>query len=196
MCGRRPVGGMSPLERKARRWSITSSVNERPLGYLRGLRRIEVQHVGQHAVRVDGGDRLLASVVASVTHQVDELFRPPRAVVDRLAGVVLLLGLVGVEEAADRRVAGAIDVVRAAVLAHAAAAPDADLRAWPPSSLVGSSSTIENTLASVFESTPVHGDWPPRWGAVKFRPPVVSNRFLMPSKSKKNASLRAPAKNV
>ncbi len=28
------------------------------------------------------------------------------------------------------------------------------------------------------------------------RLPVVSNRFLMPSKSKKNASLRAPAENV
>src|SRR4029079_2645849 len=65
-----------------------------------------------------------------------------------------------------------------------------------PSSLVGSSITVENPLASVFESTPVQGDLPPRWGAVKFLPPRVSNRFLMPSKSKKNASLRLPAKNV
>ena len=32
--------------------------------------------------------------------------------------------------------------------------------------------------------------------AVKFRSPEVSNRFLTPSKSKKKASLRAPAKNV
>ena len=31
---------------------------------------------------------------------------------------------------------------------------------------------------------------------MKLRPPEVSNRFLTPSKSKKNASLRAPAKNV
>src|SRR5215213_10366485 len=65
-----------------------------------------------------------------------------------------------------------------------------------PSSLVGSSITIENTLASVFESTPVHGDLPPKWGAVKFLPPLVSNRFLIPSKSKKKASLRLPAKNL
>jgi hypothetical protein len=47
-----------------------------------------------------------------------------------------------------------------------------------------------------FESTPVHGDLPPKWGAVKFLPPLVSNRFLIPSKSKKKASLRLPAKNV
>src|SRR5271169_450554 len=71
---------------------------------------------------------------------------------------------------------------------------------WIPdlgsSSLVGSSITVENTFASVFESTPVQGDLPPRWGAVKFLPPLVSNRFLIPSKSKKEASLRAPAKNV
>ena len=31
---------------------------------------------------------------------------------------------------------------------------------------------------------------------MKLRLPEVSNRFLTPSKSKKNASLRAPAKNV
>ena len=31
---------------------------------------------------------------------------------------------------------------------------------------------------------------------MKLRPPEVSKRFLTPSKSKKNASLRAPAKKV
>ena len=31
---------------------------------------------------------------------------------------------------------------------------------------------------------------------MKFRLPLVSNRFLIPSKSKKNASLRLPAKNL
>lgn len=50
-----------------------------------------------------------------------------------------------------------------------------------PNSLVGSSRTIENTLLSVFESSPVQGDLPPRCGAVKFLPLVVSNRFLIPS---------------
>src|SRR5712672_3372890 len=66
----------------------------------------------------------------------------------------------------------------------------------PPSSRVGISITVEKTLACVFESTPVHGDLPPRCGAVKFLPPEVSNIFLIPSKSKKKASLRLPAKNV
>src|SRR5215472_539387 len=64
------------------------------------------------------------------------------------------------------------------------------------SSLVGSSIAVENTFACVFESTPVHGDLPPRRGSVKFRLPLISNRFLIPSKSKKNASLRLPAKKV
>src|SRR5215475_2616348 len=66
-----------------------------------------------------------------------------------------------------------------------------------PSSLVGSSTAVENTLAWVLESTPVHGDLPGvRCGSVKFRLPRVSNRFLMPSKSKKKASLREPQKKV
>src|ERR1700712_2523990 len=66
-----------------------------------------------------------------------------------------------------------------------------------PKALVGSSRTIEQTLASVLESTPVQGDSGAGWtGEVKFRLPDVSNRLLTPSKSKKNASLRAPAKNV
>src|SRR5262250_2144505 len=64
------------------------------------------------------------------------------------------------------------------------------------SSLVGNSIAVENTFACVFESTPVQGDLPPRCGSVKFRLPLISNRFLIPSKSKKNASLRLPAKNV
>ena len=55
---------------------------------------------------------------------------------------------------------------------------------------------VEKTLASVLESTPVQGDSPGRVRSVKFRLPEVSKRFLIPSKSKKNASLRAPAKNV
>ena len=62
--------------------------------------------------------------------------------------------------------------------------------------LVGSSITVENTFACVFESTPVQGDLAPRCGSVKFRLPLMSNRFLIPSKSKKNASLRLPAKKV
>ena len=55
-------------------------------------------------------------------------------------------------------------------------ADDPDLKAatrmsgFAPSSLVGSSITVEHTLALAFASTPVHGDLPPRCGAVKLRP--------------------------
>src|SRR4029077_13143294 len=65
-----------------------------------------------------------------------------------------------------------------------------------PSSLVGSSNTVENTLASVFESTPVQGALTPTWSDVKFRSPNGLYRFLIPSKSKKKASLRLPVKTV
>ena len=98
------------------------------VGVLGGLRRVEAQHVGQNAVGVDRGDGFLASVVARMPHQVDELIEPARAIVHRLAGVVFQLGVVGVEEAANARVAGAIDMKQRAVLAHAASAPDPDLR--------------------------------------------------------------------
>src|ERR1700754_1042681 len=70
---------------------------------------------------------------------------------------------------------------------------------FAPRFVVGISRIIEQTFAVVLESTPVHGDFPPsasRCGEVKFRLPEMSNRFLMPSKSKKNASLRAPAKKL
>src|SRR6476620_1153852 len=65
-----------------------------------------------------------------------------------------------------------------------------------PRKPVGISMAVEKTLALVLESTPVQGDSPGRVRSVKLRLPEVSNRFLIPSKSKKNASLRAPAKNV
>jgi hypothetical protein len=41
---------------------------------------------------------------------VHELVEPSLAIVDGLAGVVFLLGVVGVEEATDARMARAIDV--------------------------------------------------------------------------------------
>jgi hypothetical protein len=40
----------------------------------------------------------------------DELVKPSLTVVDRLARVVLFLGVVGVEEAADARMASTIDM--------------------------------------------------------------------------------------
>ena len=65
-----------------------------------------------------------------------------------------------------------------------------------PRKLVGISMAVEKTLASVLESTPVQGESPGNVRSVKLRLPEVLKRFLTPSKSKKNASLRAPAKNV
>src|SRR3979490_1646640 len=65
-----------------------------------------------------------------------------------------------------------------------------------PGKLVGISMAVEKTLAWVLESTPVHGDSPGKVRSVKLRLPEVSKRFLTPSKSQKNAPLRAPAKNV
>ena len=95
---------------------------------LRGLQRIEAQHVGQNAVSVDRGDCFFAGVIARMPHQVNKLIRPTLAIVDRLAGVEFQFGVVGIEEAADARVASAIDMKQLAVLAHAAPPPDPDLR--------------------------------------------------------------------
>jgi hypothetical protein len=50
---------------------------------------------------------------------------------------------------------------------------------------------VENTLACVLETTPVQGDSPGRVRSVELRLPEVSKRFLIPSKPKKKASLRA-----
>jgi hypothetical protein len=56
-----------------------------------------------------------------------ELIEPSLAVVEGLAGIVFLLGVVGVEEATDTRMACAIDVKQLAVPSDAAAPPDVDL---------------------------------------------------------------------
>src|SRR5262249_59047502 len=46
------------------------------VGILRGLRRIETQHVGQYAFLVDRSNRFLARVTSSVAHQMHELIEP------------------------------------------------------------------------------------------------------------------------
>jgi len=150
------------------------------IGICRGLLRIEFQHVGQDAVLVDLGDRLVIRVVARMPHQMDEHPEPALAVVDRLAGVVLFLGVVGVEEAADAGMPGAIDMQELAVAPEAAPAPDPDLRLGIDLARWHLDHHREH-IGSVLDSTPVQGDLPPRWGAVKFRRPRVSNRFLIPS---------------
>src|ERR1022692_2777456 len=149
------------------------------LGWFRG---VIAQHVRQKPVGIDRGDRFFPGVMTGMPHQVDKLIEPAITVVDRLAGVVLLFGLVRVEEAADRGVAGAIDMAEPAIAKHTAAAPDANLGlgaelagrqlqddrehvAFGIRILAGPrrlARTIENTLLSVFESWPVHGDLPPR----------------------------------
>src|SRR5580658_5760165 len=67
------------------------------IGILRGLRRIEAQHVGQNALGVDRGDCFFARVAARMTEQMDELVGPSLLVVNWLARVVFQLGIVGVE---------------------------------------------------------------------------------------------------
>src|SRR6516165_9576763 len=91
------------------------------------FRRIKTYHVWKCALLVDRSDRLFARVIAGVSHQVNELFQPALAVVDGLAGVIFLLGIIGVEEAAHARMAGAIDVKQLAVASHTAPAPDVHL---------------------------------------------------------------------
>src|SRR5215813_5200263 len=60
-------------------------------------------------------------------HQMHELVEPSLAVVDGLARVVFLFGVVGVEEAANARMARAIDVKQLAVASYTAPPPDVDL---------------------------------------------------------------------
>src|SRR5215475_14993992 len=62
-----------------------------------------------------------------MAHQMHELLEPSLAVVDRLTRVVFLLGVVGVEEAADAGMARAVDVKQLAVAPHTASPPDVDL---------------------------------------------------------------------
>src|SRR5260370_42445965 len=59
-----------------------------------------------------------------------------------------------------------------------------------PSSLVGSSNTVENTLASVFEATPVKGALTPARSEAKFLSPSGLYRLLIPSYAKSTASRR------
>src|SRR5208337_1662230 len=86
-------------------------VREDPsIGIRCGLRWIETQHVGQSSLGSNRGNRLLAGVIAGMPQQMDELLQPSLAIIDRLARVVFLLGVIGVEEAADAGMAGAINV--------------------------------------------------------------------------------------
>src|ERR1022692_1620874 len=72
------------------------------VGVLGRFRGVIAQHVRQKPVGIDRGDRFFPGVMTGMPHQVNKLIAPAITVVDRLAGVVLLFGLVGVEEAADR----------------------------------------------------------------------------------------------
>src|SRR5215510_7084056 len=60
-------------------------------------------------------------------HQMHELVEPSVAVVDRLARVVFLLGVIGVEEAANARMTRPIDVNQLAVSSYTASSPDVEL---------------------------------------------------------------------
>src|SRR2546423_14934362 len=51
--------------------------------------------------------------------------------------------------------------------------PQMRISGLAPSSLVGSSITVENTLACGIVFTPGHGDLPLRWGVGEVQPPAV-----------------------
>jgi len=159
---------------------MTSSVKTRPLGYFAGFVGSKFITSGRRPSASIAATASSSCVIAGMAHQVHEHGRPALAIVDRLAGIVFKLGVVGVEEAADRWVAGAIDVEQLAVLPDAASS-QTRIGYLLPSSLVGSSNTVEKTLASVFESTPVQGALTPTWSEVKFLSPSGLYRFLIPS---------------
>src|SRR5262249_1224757 len=79
------------------------------------------------ALLVDRGDRFLARVIAGMPHQMHELVEPSLAIVDGLARVVFLLGVIGVEEAANAWMARAIDLEQLAIASYTAPPPDVDL---------------------------------------------------------------------
>src|SRR5215471_9988176 len=93
------------------------------VGILCRLRRIETQHVGQCSLLVNLSNRFFARVISRVTHQI-ELIEPALTIVHRLAGVVFQLRVVGVEKAADTRMARTIDMNQLAILSYAASSPD------------------------------------------------------------------------
>ena len=89
-----------------------------------GLRRIKAKHVGKCALLVDRGNRFLRRIAAGMPHQMHELVKPSLAVVHGFARVVFLLSVIGVEEAANARMARAINVKQLAVASYAAPSPD------------------------------------------------------------------------
>jgi len=103
-------------------------ISEDPtVGILCRLRWIEAKHVGKCALVVNRRNRFLTRVVARMPHQMHELVKPSLAVVDGLARVVVLLGVIGVEEAANARMSRAIDVKQLSVASYAAPSPDVNL---------------------------------------------------------------------
>ena len=118
------------------------------VGILRRFRRIESSARRAVFAPCRSWRSLFARVISRVAHEMHELIEPALAIVHRLAGVVFH-GCRGVEKAADTRMARAIDMDQLAVLPHAASSPR--YSGFGASSLVGSSTTVEKTLASVFE---------------------------------------------
>ena len=153
------------------------SVNTRPFGYLRGLRRVEREHVGQRALLLDRLDGFLAAVPAGVAHQVDE--HPIQRSRSRIGSPALYSSLVSsVLKKLLTDGCPARSTCSSSPSRRRLHRPQIRTSGSAPSALVGISSTIENTLASVLESTPVHGESPPRCGAVKLRPPTGVEQVL------------------
>src|SRR5262249_57543202 len=130
-------------------------------GMFGGLRRIETQHVGQYAFLVDRSNRFLARVTSSVAHQMHELIEP--ALRSFTGSLALYSSFVS---SVLKKLLTLGCPARSAWISlpccRTLHRPQICTSGFGASSLVGSSTTIEKTLAWVFESTPVHGDLPLR----------------------------------
>ena len=89
--------------------------------------RVVGQHVGQGALGVDRGDRLVPAVPAGAGHRVDERPDPQFPVAVGFAGVVLVPGVLGGDDVAQPRLTGPVHVDPVVVLQQAAARPDPDI---------------------------------------------------------------------
>src|SRR4029453_15950256 len=85
--GRRPSASIAAIVRSG-------------VGGVRGVGRIEFQHVWQKTFSVDRRDSFVRCVVADMAQILDEGIEPALPIVHRLAGVPFFLGFVSIEETA------------------------------------------------------------------------------------------------
>src|SRR5262249_35046548 len=128
-------------------------------------------------------------------HQMNELVEPSLAIVDGLARVVFLLGVIRVEETANARMTRAIGVNQLAVTSHTAPPPDVHLGLG----IEFTRRQLDHSRKHVRFRIRIHpGPWrlaaEMRLGEVPLAPDI--EQVLDSVEVEKNASLRLPAKKV